>query len=94
MGGVGSLVSFWTWPVLVAACARGRVCALMLVPGVGCRPEAPILDRLTLPKRPAPLPRRGQGRGWGWQPGSILDLAGTSGCLCACACVRASAGHA
>ncbi len=28
----------------------------------------------------------------GWQPGIILDLAGTSGCLCAWTCVRASAG--
>ncbi len=27
----------------------------------------------------------------GWQPGSIQDLAGTRGCLCACVYVRASA---
>ncbi len=35
MGGVGSLISFWTRPALVAAChgARaGRLCALVLVP--------------------------------------------------------------
>ncbi len=34
---VGSrgLVSFWTWPALVAACARGRLRALVLVPGFG-----------------------------------------------------------
>ena len=35
MGGVGSRVSLWTWPALVAACARGRLCVLVLVPGVG-----------------------------------------------------------
>ena len=34
VGGVGSLVSFWTWPALEAACARGCPCALVLVPGV------------------------------------------------------------
>ncbi len=28
MGGVGSRVSFWTRQILVAACARGRLCAL------------------------------------------------------------------
>ncbi len=33
MGGVGSLMSFWTRPALVAACARaGRLCALARVP--------------------------------------------------------------
>ena len=38
MGGVGSRVSLWTWPALVAACARGRLCVLVLVPGVGAGP--------------------------------------------------------
>ncbi len=27
VGGAGSLVSFWTWPALAAACARDRLCA-------------------------------------------------------------------
>ena len=38
VGGVGSrvtAVSLWTWPALVAACARDRLCALVLVLGVG-----------------------------------------------------------
>jgi hypothetical protein len=34
VGGVGSRVSFWTWPAIAAACARGRLCAAVLVPGV------------------------------------------------------------
>ena len=42
MGGVGSRVSLWAWPALVAACARDRLCALVLVLGVGavCGPWA------------------------------------------------------
>ena len=43
VGGVGSRISLWTWPALVAACARGRPCALVLVPEVGAAPGSSLV---------------------------------------------------
>ena len=43
MGGTGSLVSFWTWPALVAACARGRLCALVLTSAGGWGGGSPLV---------------------------------------------------